>query len=84
MVDTDIDRATGAVNVEFASNDYRLAESDTVTIGLKYGLPLGANSEFSVRGEMMTQTISDSTVPAGEATPDLNAIILQFSYSLLW
>ncbi len=83
-VDTDIDRATGAVNVDFASNDYRLAPSDTVTVGLKYGLPLSDDSEFSMRAEVMTQTITDSTVPAGEETPGLDAIILQFNYSLLW
>ena len=84
VVDTDIDRTTGSVMPAFASNDYRLAESDTVTVGLKYGIPLSANSEFSVRGELMTQTITDNTVPAGEETPDLSATILQFSYSLLW
>ena len=80
---TDVDGAGNSI-VQFASNDYRLAESDTVTLGLKYGIPLGEGSEFSVRGEIMTQSITDGTVPAGEETPDLSATILQFSYSLLW
>ena len=83
-LDSDVDATSGAVSLDYASNDYRLAESETVTIGLKYGVPLSNNSEFSVRGEFISQTVDDGSVPDGEETPDLDAIILQVNYSLLW
>jgi hypothetical protein len=81
---TDVDATSGVTSTAFASNDYRLAESETLTLGLKYGLPLGKNSEFSIRGESITQTVDDGLVPNGEETPDLDAILLQVNYSLLW
>jgi len=80
----DVDPTTGAVSRDYASNDYRLAESETVTIGLKYGIPIGEDSEFSIRGEVITQTVDDGSVPDGEETPDLDAFILQLNYSLVW
>lgn len=80
----DVDPTSGAVNAGFVSNDYRLAESETVTLGLKYGLPLGNNSEFSMRAEIISQQVDDGLVPIGEETPDLDAIVLQVNYSLLW
>ncbi len=80
---TDID-ASGNVLVDYASNDYRLAESDTLTLGLKYGIPTGENSEFSMRAEIISQTITENNVPVGEETPDLDAIVLQVNYSFLW
>lgn len=82
-VDVDVDAAGGAL-VKNASHDYRLAESETTTLGLKYGMPLGENSEFSVRGELITQSVTEGAVPALEETPDLNAVVLQVNYSLLW
>ena len=75
---------TGATSVDFASHDYRLAKSETVTVGLKYGIPMGEDSELSFRGEVIRQTTDDGSVPAGEETPDLDAIVLQVNYSLLW
>ena len=80
----DVDPDTGDVNREYASNDYRLAESETVTLGLKYGLAVGEDSELSIRGEFITQSVDDGSVPAGEETPDLDAYILQLNYSLKW
>ncbi|MCP4432004.1 MAG: DUF3570 domain-containing protein [Gammaproteobacteria bacterium] len=80
----DVDPTTGAVSRDFASNDYRLGEFETVTIGLKYGIPLANNSEFSIRGEVITQTVDDGSVPAGEETPDLDAFVFQVNYSLIW
>lgn len=74
----------GDLLVDFASNDYRLAESETATLGLKYGMPMGKNSEFSVRSEIITQTINNASVLPGQETPGLNAIILQVNYSFLW
>jgi len=81
---SDVDPVTGAVSVDYASNDYRLADSETVTIGLKYGIPLDNDSEFSIRGEFITQDVDDGSVPSGEETPDLDAIVLQINYSLVW
>ena len=54
------------------------------TLGLKYGYALGSNSELSVRGELMNQTFDDGDVTAGEETPDLDAVILNIGYSLIW
>lgn len=81
---TDIDAATGTVSKQYASNDYRLAKSVTTTLGLKYGIPLSNNSEISMRGELIQQAISNDGVPAGEETPDLDALVLQLNYSLTW
>jgi hypothetical protein len=83
VLGADVNATTGEVSTRYASSDYRLSELETVTLGLKYGLPLGNDSEFSVRGEFITQSVTES-VPSGEETPDLDAVILQFNYSLLW
>jgi hypothetical protein len=80
---TDIDASTGVVSRQYASNDYRLAKSVTTTLGLKYGIPLSQNSEISMRGEFIQQAISNDGVPAGEETPDLDAVVLQVNYSLV-
>ena len=56
----------------------------TTTLGLKYGYALGSNSELSVRGEFMTQTFDDGDVPSIEETPDLDAVILNIGYSVVW
>ena len=84
VLGSDVDPTSGAVSQDYASNDYRLAKSETVTVGLKYGIPMANNSEFSMRGEVITQTVDDGSVPAGEETPDLDAFVLQFNYSLIW
>jgi Protein of unknown function (DUF3570) len=74
---------------EFASPDLRLAEFNTVTVGLKYGHKLGANKSISGRIEIMQQTGSQPADAVGEQLnqdlhPDLSAIILQLSYSFVW
>lgn len=82
---TEINATNGDLQVDYASNDYRLAESETLTLGLKYGIPMKNNSELSMRAEFIQQTVTDdSNVIEAEATPDLNAIVLQVNYSLLW
>ncbi len=56
----------------------------TTTLGLKYGYAISKSSEISVRGEFMNQTFDDGNVPAGEETPDLDAVILNVGYSVVW
>jgi len=80
---TDVD-ANGNVLLDTVSSDYRLADLTTTTLGLKYGHAIGENSEWSIRGEFMNQSVDDGDVPAGEETPDLDAIILHAGYSFRW
>ncbi len=81
---SDVDATTGEVLVKEVSSDSRLMKLTGTTLGLKYGYALGKNSELSLRGEFMNQTFDDGDVPAGEETPDLDAIILNVGYSLVW
>lgn len=74
---------------EYASNDYRLGEFVTTTIGLKYALPVGKDSEYSIRLELMNQTYQTvgTILPAQQnldLVPDLTATIIQFGYSFYW
>ena len=64
---------------QYASADYRLGDMTTTTFGVKYGIELDNDQEFSARLESMTQSMGGSN-----QGPDVNAIILQFSYSLLF
>ncbi len=74
----------------FASADYRLGEFNSTTLGLKYATPLGKNSEFSVRGEIINQVNNDIAVPTGyestgyDISPNLSSIVLQVGYSFNW
>jgi hypothetical protein len=70
----------------FASADYRLGNFDAITAGLKYGWRTRNGNEMSVRAEVYQQS---GTIPADllignqvgmETYPDLDAIIVQFSY----
>ena len=71
---------------EYASADYRLADFDATTIGLKYGWKTGNGNDVSMRLELYQQSgniPTDSLIGnqlARDNYPDLNAIILQFSY----
>ena len=71
---------------QFASSDYRLGDFDALTAGLKFGWKTRKDNDMSVRVEWYTQS---GTVPAGQLIgnqggrdnyPDLNAVIVQFSY----
>ena len=71
---------------QFASSDYRLGNFDGLTAGLKFGWKTRNDNDMSVRVEWYTQS---GTVPAGQIIgnqasrdnyPDLNALIVQFSY----
>ncbi|MDY6978883.1 MAG: DUF3570 domain-containing protein [Pseudomonadota bacterium] len=64
---------------QYASADYRLADLSTTTLGLKYGIQMANDSEFSVRAEMMTQQ-SEGEAPF----PDVDAMILQLNYSFVF
>jgi uncharacterized protein DUF3570 len=79
----------GAPLPEFASSDYRLSEFVSTTIGLKYGLVMQNNSEFTVRLELMNQsyTVQDEILAEQQGldiSPDLNATIIQFGYNFYW
>ena len=71
---------------EFASSDYRLGNFDALTAGLKFGWKTRNDNDMSVRVEWYTQS---GTIPEGQLIgsqadrdnyPDLNALIVQFSY----
>lgn len=71
----------------YASSDSRLADMDSITIGIKYGQKIGKDSEFSVRIENMVQTGDSHPSDAiGLQTsldlyPDLEANSITFTYS---
>ena len=80
-------------STEYASADYRLGEFTTTTIGLKYAQPLGKNSEFNIRAELISQANEVVNSNLGtlvgdpgtqEIAPDLNATVIQFGYSFKW
>ncbi len=70
----------------FASSDYRLGNFDGITAGLKFGWKTRNENDMSVRVEWYTQS---GSVPSDQLIgnqagrdnfPDLNALIVQFSY----
>jgi len=75
---------------DYASADYRLAEFNTITYGLKYGYLIDTEHELSGRIEFIQQTGDSSPSDAiGEQRnqdlyPQLNAFVLQLSYSFSW
>ncbi|VAW66267.1 hypothetical protein MNBD_GAMMA08-935 [hydrothermal vent metagenome] len=74
---------------DFASSDYRLSEFVGTTIGLKYGMVMSNNSEFTVRAELMNQSynVKDEVLPEQQGldiSPDLNAVIFQVGYNFYW
>ena len=70
----------------FASSDYRLGNFDAITAGVKYGWTTRNDHDMSVRVEWYQQTgsvPSDQIIgnqAARDNYPDLNALIVQFSY----
>jgi len=70
----------------YASSDYRLGNFDAITAGLKYGWTTRNDNDMSVRLELYQQR---GSIPADRLIgnqvglfeyPDLDAVILQFSY----
>lgn len=64
----------GANLPEFASADSRLDEFTGVTIGLKYGMPLGNKGKFRVRAEYIDQSFEQAQFD------ELTATLFQLSY----
>lgn len=67
-------QVAAATSTTYASADYRLSEFVTNTFGLKYAMPVGKSSEFSVRAEVISQVQND------DSFPDLDSFIIQFGY----
>jgi hypothetical protein len=72
---------------EYASADHRLGDLTGTTLGLKYGFKLANEQEMNLRLEYYLQSgdSQDSSAPGilsdMELFPDVEAIILQFSYN---
>jgi hypothetical protein len=72
---------------QYASADYRLGDLLTTTVGLKFGMPVGRNSELSLRVESMKQ--SGESHPADaigiqrdyDLFPTVNTTIAQITYT---
>lgn len=62
----------------YASADYRLGDMTTTTFGLKYGLAVSEDKEYSMRVEYMNQSDDNGRFE------DVDAIIVQASYSFLF
>jgi len=76
----------GAALPAHASTDYRLGNFDAITLGAKYGWKTRSDNDMSIRVEWYQQS---GSVPANliignqagrNNYPDLNALIVQFSY----
>lgn len=71
---------------QFASSDYRLGNFDAITAGLKYGWKTRNDNDMSIRLEWYQQSGTVPTVQlignqgSRDNYPDLNAVIMQFSY----
>jgi hypothetical protein len=72
---------------QYASADYRLAEMQSTTYGLKLGLPLDRHSELALRAEYMQQTGNNHPNDAiglqrnQDLYPGLDAYILSLTYT---
>jgi hypothetical protein len=71
---------------EFASSDYRLGNFDAITAGVKFGWKTRNDNDMSIRVEWYTQSgeVPSNQIIGNQALrdnyPDLNALIVQFSY----
>ena len=71
---------------QFASADYRLAQMNAVTTGVKYGRRTGMG-DFSVRLEYYKQTTQSADPKIGvlanyDLVPSMSAVIVQFGYKI--
>ena len=73
-----------------ASADYRLGEMDATTVGVKFGKQINDRHLWSVRLEQYVQSGDSSPSEAfgqlaqQDLYPDVEATIVQFSYSFQW
>ena len=72
-----------------ASADYRLGELVTTTFGLLYGVEFSQTHEFTIRAELMNQSVDEPNNKFGalngqDLSTDLNAYILQLGYTFQW
>ncbi len=72
-----------------ATADYRLGDLDTVTVGLKYGFPVGQGRRMSVRAAYYKQMNGGSAGAFGvqqdlDLFPDVDALIVQLGYGFSW
>jgi len=74
----------------YASADYRLAEMNSRTAGIKLGIPVGSDSEVSLRYEKMVQRGNEhpadaiGTQQSLNLYPGLNATIMQITFTTLF
>lgn len=74
-------------NIEYASADYRLAAFNATTLGLKFGMTLKNEKEFSTRIEYYQASGDDhpteafGALAAQDLYPEVSAWILQANYS---
>ena len=61
---------------QYASADYRLSDLTATTFGIKYGVELDKEQEFTARVESVTQSVDGDNLG-----PDVDAIIFQLGYS---
>jgi len=74
---------------EYASADYRLGDFVSTTLGLKYGMQLSNNSEFTVRLEAINWSYNTVGKLIGsqnqlDIVPDLDAFVFQVGYNFYW
>ena len=72
------------------SADYRLGEMETYTVGVKFGYSDNRNNSWSLRLERYLQTgeshpdVAIGQLRGQDLYPDVEATIIQFSYSFRW
>lgn len=88
--DVSVSGSNVTTSLEAASADPRLGAFDATTVGIKYGIGLGKDSELSFRLEKYDQTANGPAAPATghlagqQLQPDLSAMWLQVGYSFRW
>jgi len=75
---------------ETVSADYRLGEMETYTVGVKFGYSDNRNNSWSIRLEQYLQSgeshpdVAIGQLRGQDLFPDVEATIIQFSYSFQW
>jgi len=75
---------------ETVSADYRLGEMETYTVGVKFGYSDNRNNTWSIRLERYLQSgeshpdVAIGQLRGQDLYPDVEATIIQFSYSFQW